>query len=754
MFFSHRARVWASFVALLCLSRLAGAQVPERVDAALRAIYGENLYSALTLGPTQWLNGGSQYALLNANGDIIAHDSSTGRPESLVAASELVDGNGTRLRVAQYAVSNDLSKVLVFTNTQRVWRQNTRGDYWLFDRKLRRARKVGGDAPTASLMFAKFSPDGTRIAYVQSQNLYVEDVADGHVTRLTSDGSGDLINGTSDWVNEEEFFIRDAFRWSPDSRFIAYWQFDTTGVERFTLINNTDTLYPTLKEFAYPKAGTPNSKVRLGIVPSRGGATVWVRTPGDPREHYIPRMDWLDASTIVFDYTTRRQNSNDLMLANTATGESHRVHGERSDTWIDSADPLVLDEIRPAFWLNGGREFSWISDKDGWRHVYAVRRDGNGERLITRFAADAIQISAVDDRAGRIYFMASPDNATQRYLYVADIGTGNVRRVTPGDVSGTHSYDISPDGRWALDTYSRADMPPRTVLVSLPDHAIVRVLIDNDTLAQRARTQLQPPTEFFQVSLAEGITLDGMLLKPPSFDPTRKYPVIVVVYTEPADTNVDDRWAGAAGMFRRVLAWEGYLVVAFENRGTPVPKGAAWRKSIYGSIGDLSAKEQAAALTAFAASRPWADLSRVGIYGTSGGGSATLNALFRFPDLYKVGVSMAPVPDQRLYDSIYQERYMGLPQENPDGYRRGSPINFADGLRGHLLLIHGTGDDNVHIQGTERLINRLIELGKDVDTMIYPNRTHAISEGEGTALHRWRMVARYFLAHLPSTSAD
>jgi dipeptidyl-peptidase-4 len=284
--------------------------------------------------------------------------------------------------------------------------------------------------------------------------------------------------------------------------------------------------------------------------------------------------------------------------------------------------------------------------------------------------------------------------------------------------------------------------------VSLPDHRSLRALTDPSALQAKLADTLQPAVEFVTVPVGKGVTLDGWMLKPASFDPSKKYPVIVQVYGEPASQTVTDRWGGATALFHRALANAGYLVVSFDNRGTPAPKGAAWRKVVYGAVGELAAVEQAAAVKALAATHSYVDVDRVGIWGWSGGGSNTLNCMFRDGDVFQVGVSVAPVPDQRLYDTIYQERYMNVPEQNADGYRRGSSINFADGLRGHLLIVHGSGDDNVHYQGTERLVNRLVELGKPFDLMVYPNRTHAISEGPGTTPHVYQLIARYFVTNL------
>jgi dipeptidyl-peptidase-4 len=624
-----------------------------------------------------------------------------------------------------------------------VWRQNTRGDYWVLDLGSGVLQKLGGDAPEAALMFAKFSPDGSRVAYVRQNDIYVERLADRRITPLTTDGSETTINGTSDWVYEEELNVRDGFRWSPDGTRIAYWQFDTKGVGVFTLINNTDSLYPTLTRIPYPKVGTTNSAVRIGVVGAGGGRTRWMRTAGDPRNTYLARLGWIDGRELAIQQLNRLQNRNDFLAADAATGAVRQMFSDVSKTWVD-----VVDEVR---WIDGGTAFLWISERDGWRHVYRVPRAGRTARLITRFDADVIEVAGVDEKAGWLYFLASPSNATERYLYRSRLdGSGTPERVTPSDQAGTHAYDLAPGGRLAFHTHSRFDVPPATDVVELPSHQPLRQLTDTAALVGRLKPVIAPPVEFFTVEVGAGVTCDGWMLRPSSFDATKKYPVIVYVYGEPAGQTVTDRWGGGRALFHRALADAGYVVVSIDNRGTPAPKGAAWRKVVYGSVGDLSSKEQAAAIRALVARHAFLDAGRVGIWGWSGGGTNTLNAMFRFPDVYRVGVAVAPVPDQQLYDTIYQERYMGLPKENADGYRRGSAINFAEGLAGDLLLIHGSGDDNVHYQGTERLANTLVALGKPFDLMVYPNRSHAIAEGAGTTPHVYKRIARFFLERLPA----
>ncbi|HEX5474167.1 MAG TPA: S9 family peptidase [Vicinamibacterales bacterium] len=721
----------------------------EQIDR----IFKDHAYAAPRFGPARWLPDGSAYAIVErptagsggapAGSEIVRYDAATGARSVVVAAERLVPpGQASPLDVDDYAWSDDGHRLLIFTNTKKVWRRNTRGDYWVLDVGTGRLTQVGAGAPESSLMFAKFSPDGTRVAYVRANNIYVEHLGDGRTVQVTHDGSKTTINGTSDWVNEEELSIRDGFRWSPDGRQIAYWQFDTTGVGVYTLIDDTDSLYPTIRQFAYPKPGTTNSATRIGVVDAGGGPTRWMKVPGDPREHYLATLEWIDARTLAIQQLNRLQNRDDYLLADAATGTVTRAFRDESTTWVDAQDAVP--------WIDHGAAFLWLSERDGWRHVYRVPRAGGAPTLLTRFDADVLDLVGTDESRGVLYFIASPSNATQRYLYRAPLdGSAAPVRVTPADESGTHTYDLAPGGHLAFHTWSSFDRPPAMDVVELPDHRSLRALTNPSALEAKLAAVLQPPAKFFKVDIGGGVTLDGWMIEPASFDPARRYPVIVNVYGEPASVTVVDRWGGNTALFHRALADAGYIVVSFDNRGTPAPKGAAWRKVIYGTVGDLSSKEQAAAIRAFAATHPFVDPDRIGVWGWSGGGSNTLNCMFRFPDVYKVGVSVAPVPDQRLYGTIYQERYMGLPQQNAEGYRIGSPINFADGLKGHLLVVHGSGDDNVHYQGTERLVNQLVALGKPFDLMVYPNRTHAISEGPGTTPHLYHLIARYFLEHLP-----
>lgn len=731
----YKDRVRHAIFLLLVLAAGARSAVAgeDSLRSSLRRIFASSDYALKSFGPARWDKGGDTYTTVENGKSIARFEAASGR--GTVAVDAARTGG---ISIAGYEWSANGSRVLIFTNTQRVWRQNTRGDYFVCELsgEARKPHQLGRRFPPSSLLFAKLSPDGLHAAYVHANNIYVEEIASGRIKQVTKDGSDTIVNGTGDWVNEEEFAIRDGFRWSPDGRRLAYWQFDQSQVGRFALINNTAAAYPAITWIPYPKVGASNSAVRIGVVSAGGGRTTWMRVPGDPRNTYLARMEWAGggaSAELMLQHLNRLQNTNDVLLADARTGAVRRLFRDEDRAWVD-----VVEDIA---WLEQGRAFTWLSERDGWRRIYAAA-PGSGE--VTPVSPAGMDAMAIE--GGGTYFIGSRDNAAERHLY----RTSDGQRITPASQPGHHSYDVAPGGRWAFHTYSRFDSLPVTELISLPDHRTIRTLEDNSAAREAlAGTIAAQPAEFLKVALPdEKVTLDGWMIKPPAFDPSRKYPLVMFVYGEPAGVTVVDQWAGPRGLFHRALAAQGVIVASVDNRGTPAPKGRDWRKVVYGSIGVLSSQDQAAAVKALCAGRAYLDCSRVGIWGHSGGGSNTLNALFRFPDIYRAGVSMAPVPDQTLYDTIYQERYMGLPAANRDGYRAGSPIHFAEGLRGKLLLIHGTGDDNVHYQGVERLANRLIELGKPFELMPYPNRTHSLNEGPGTALHVHEKAARFLLEHL------
>jgi dipeptidyl-peptidase-4 len=752
----NRAIVLFVLVFGLALAATAAAQDKPAQDKpfdpilTVERIFGGREFAAERFGPARWMSGGETYTTLEpsteAKGgrDLVLYRAETGKREILVSAAKLIPAGASEpLAIENYDWSPDGKVLIVFTNSKRVWRQNTRGDFWTYDLDSGRLRQLGPEFKPSSLMFAKLSPDGRKAAYVVKNNIYAEDLASGRITQLTYDGSDDIINGTSDWVNEEEFGIRDGFRWSPDSASIAFWRFDTRRVPVFSMINNTDSLYPKVTSFKHPKPGQRNSAVKAGVVPAAGGYPVWIRTPGDPSDTYIARLEWAGNSReVILQHLNRLQNTLDVLIGAAATGEVRTVFTDTDKAWVETMDDFV--------WLDGGKRMLWLSERDGWRHAYSIGSEGGDLKLLTPGDYDVMSVGAVDGTGGWLYITASPVDATKRFLYRVRLdGKGRPEIVGPAGQTGVHRYDISPSGRWAFHSFSTLDTPPVTELVRLPKGEPVRILAANKELRARVEALSRKRAEFFKLDIGDGIQVDGWRILPPDFDPARKYPLLVYVYGEPAGQTVQDGWGGNGYLWHLMLTQEGYIVASFDNRGTPAPRGRAWRKSIYRQIGILASADQAAAVRAAVAAWPWVDAGRIGVWGWSGGGSMTLNAMFRYPDLYKVGISVASVPDQRLYDTIYQERYMGLPQGNPDGYTNGSPITFAKDLKGRLLIVHGTGDDNVHYQGFERLVNEIVANNKAFTMMAYPNRSHGIYEGKGTTLHLYTMFTRFLNENLP-----
>ena len=752
---------------LICVSAIAQqTQQAPSTDAVLLSVETLSNYRTKPLGPVRWQSDSTGYFALEpsttkkGSTDLVRYASATGERTVFVAAEKLIPAGQTNpLTVEEFDFSDDGQKLLIFTNSARVWRSNTRGDYWVLDLKTSALRKLGADAKPSTLMFAKFSPDGTRVGYVRENNIYVESLAGegkSAITQITSDGTKYIVNGTFDWVYEEELFCRDGFRWSPDGKNIAYWQLNSEGVKEMTLINNTDALYPSTITFPYPKAGETNSAARVGVVSANGGATRWFEVPGDPRNNYLPRMEWAASSDeVTIQQLNRLQNTNTLMLGDVRTGKVRSIVVEKDDAWVDNAwgdigwDKTGLLRGDPE-WIDGGKRFLWTTERDGWRHIYSISRDGQDVRNVTPGNFDVINFEKVDDVNDLIYFEASPDNATQRYLYRAPLdGSGKLERLTPTNLPGVHSYNVSPNSEFAIHAYTQFTQPPTTDVVRVAQHATLRTLIDNRELKEKLAKLKKTPSEFFKVDIGEGVQLDGWMIKPPDFDPQKKYPVLFYVYGEPWGQTVVDVWGGRNTLWHMMLAQQGYLIVSVDNRGTPAPRGRAWRKIVYRKMGIISSQDQANAARAIG-KWPFVDPSRIGIWGWSGGGSSTLNAMFRYPEVYQVGLSVAPVPNLRYYDTIYQERYGGLPQDHPEEWTQSSPITFAKNLKGHLMLVHGTGDDNVHYQGTEALINALIAANKQFQMFAYPNRSHGIYEGPGTQLHLYGMFTKFITEKLPA----
>ena len=742
-------RALALAAAVLAAAPLSAQSDSTRLTVA--RIYSSQEFAPQQLGPVRWLDG-SAYVRLerpegNARGrDVVRYDAATGARSVLVPAARFTPaGDSVPLTIESYEWSADRSKLLIFTNSQPVWRDNTRGDFWVLDVSAGAPRKLGGRGPASTMMFAKFSPDGGRLGFVRygESNLYVEDLASGQITQLTSDGSRTTINGTFDWVYEEELGLRDGWRWSADGRLIAYWQLDATGVRDFTLINDTDSLYSYQVPVQYPKAGETNSAGRVGVVSASGGPTTWIAVPGEPRDNYIARMEWAPvvaggAAELVIQHMNRLQNTLHVMFADPRTGAVRVALTEQDSTWVEQVDPLEF--------VNGGRDFVWMSERSGWNHVYLVSRDGRSVRPVTRGEWDVASYAGVDASGRWVFYTASPGNPTQRYLYRARLdGRGTPERLSPAADAGTHQYNLAPGFGFALHTYSSAGTVPTVEVVGLPAHRALRTLVDNARLkAKVAGLGLRPP-EFIQVDGADGVKLNAWVIKPPNFDPAKRYPVLFHVYGGPGSQTVFDVWGGSQYLFHQMLAQRGYVIASVDNRGTGM-RGRAWRKIIYGRMGVIETRDQAAAAQAFGR-MPWVDSTRIGIWGWSYGGFMSLNTITQFPNVYKAAVAVAPVTHWKYYDTIYTERYLGLPQQNQAGYDAGSPLTYVNQLQGKLLVIHGSGDDNVHYQNTEAWVNALVRANKPFDLMVYPNRNHGIFS-DGATPHLRELIARWLDTNL------
>jgi dipeptidyl-peptidase-4 len=745
-----------------------GAQDADRLSVA--RIFGARDLESAPMPAPQWLASGTAYLTVRASSEagggsnVVRVEAGTGAERVLVPAAALVDERGRRITVQELILSPDERKALLFHSTVRVWRANTRGVYHVVDFASRQVSPVSRittptgrpssltDTATANFlgkaagfvapplrtglqMFARFSPDSRSVAFVRDNDLYVTDLAAGAERRLTSDGSTEIINGTSDWVYEEELGLRDAFRWSPDARRIAYWRFDQSPVPAFPMTDEL-TLYPTVSVLRYPKAGQPNSRVTVGVIPAAGGETVWLEAGPDTGQ-YIARMEWSGPDSVVVRRLPRRQNRVDVLMLSANTGRGRLVASDGDSTaYVNIADRSVV-------WFDDGARFLMLSDRTGWRQVFLYDRAGSVVRQITENGADVLDIIAVDERQQAVYVLAAAPTPTQRQVFRYPLGGGPGARVT--QAPGTHSVSFSPGFRQMLDVHSAAGQPPRAVMHDLITRRAPRVVEDNAALERKlAAAPIRPP-QFFELPMPDGTRLDAYRLVPADFDSTRRYPVLMYVYGGPAAPQVNDAWGGSRYLWHQMLTQHGYVVVVVDNRGAAW-RGRDFRKITQHRLGTIESQDQMDAAR-WLGSQPWVDPARIGIWGWSYGGYMTALTAGRGGTLFKAAMSVAPVADFRLYDTIYTERFMWTPQENAAGYQESSVLPHLEGLAADLLLVHGTGDDNVHPQNSILIANRLQSLGKPFQMMLYPNRTHAISGGN-TQVHLYDMFTRFILENL------
>ena len=578
------------------------------------------------------------------------------------------------------------------------------------------------------------SPDGTWRLQQRRGELTAEEVGSNETIELLQREA------------EREVRLRD-LQWSPDGKHVLFVQIDTTDVKERSVLVPTDPSYPGTASRKFARVGGKIEKRKVGIATIETGKIWWLPIEMPEEGFYLGQLEWAgNSSEVLVEWMSRFRDRREFLLVPVG-GEAKTIFSETNEAWAVASQA----KNRGLIWIDEGKKCIIISEKDGWRHAYLYTREGNEVALLTSGDYDLIARGQADETGGWFYFYASPDNATQKFLFrVALDGTGKRERITPEDQPGTHSYDFSPNSKWAFHTFSSINRPPVVELIELPNHRVVKTLSDNQGLTEVMKDSPAMPTEFVQLDIGDGITVDASVTKPKDFDATKKYPVLVYVYGEPHLQTVLDDWGAAQVDFHRVVASLGYIVVSIDNRGTPAPKGAAWRRAVFGSLGPISTDEQARAIQKLGEVNSSVDLSRVAIWGWSGGGSNTLNALFRRPDVYQVGIAVVPKPQPHLYNAWFQEIYMRTREVNAEGYEKSAPINFAEGLKGKLLIITGSGETNTHIQIIEGLVDRLVELGKPFDYMVYPNRDHGLREGKGTVVHVRMLIIRYLMEHLPA----
>jgi dipeptidyl-peptidase-4 len=703
-------------------------------DLTVERIYGGDDLQGRS-DSMRWMPDGRHWSTIDRDslgrGELWQVEAVTGERENLVSAAELIRaGSEEPLPIEGYTFSADGRRLLIFSESQQVWRTRTKGRYYVFDFPTRRLIDVS--AEDGWQMFAKFSPDARRVAFVRDNDLFVTDLNSGDERRLTFDGSETIINGTTDWVYEEELDLRDAFRWSPDGSRIAFWRFDQGPVRTYWLVDDL-ALYPELTGVRYPKAGEVNSTVTVGSIELASGETTWFDI-GDEEDIYIARMEWAASSDeVVIQRLNRHQSQLDLLLGDARTGVTSLLFSERDEAWLDVNDDM--------FWIDGGQRFTWTSDRDGFSHVYLYDRSGRMLRQLSSGPWDVTTFHGVDENTGRIFFTAAAESPITRSVYRAPLDDGVMTRIAGG--RGTHSARFSPNFGLFTDTYSSIGAPPVTRLRLVADGSEVRVLEDNAALVRKlGALDLREP-EFFTVEADDGSILNAWIIKPRDFDPGQSYPLLIYVYGGPGSQTVTDAWGGRRYLWHQMLVRNGILVASVDNRGTGA-RGRGFKKQVYMRLGQLETSDQLAAVRQLG-DLPYVDASRIGIWGWSYGGYMALMTSLLGGSQVAAAIAGAPVTSWELYDTIYTERFMRTPQENPGGYSIGAPLSHAEGLEGDLLIIHGTADDNVHPQNTLRMVYELEQAGKQFDMRLYPGQRHGI-RGPTLSVNLYEMMTD-FLVH-------
>ncbi|MCC3153717.1 S9 family peptidase [Hymenobacter sp. BT770] len=737
-FFALAALLAANGPALLPGFTSSPIHAQQKLPLTLEDIWAKPTFRSASVPGFNWMNDGRYYSALEG-GSLVQHEVTTGKAlQTLVAATDLqLPGAAKPLEVDGYSFNANEQKILFTTETEPIYRHSARSTYYVFDRGTKKLTPLSAGGKQG---YATFSPDGQRVAFTRDNNVFVTDLATMKETAVTTNGvKNNLINGSADWVYEEEFTFAQGFFWSPDSRQIAFYTFDESQVPEYDM-QEWGSLYPKENRFKYPKAGEKNSVVSVSSYDVASARTVKMDVGPEPNQ-YIPRVQWTTApNTLSILRLNRLQNKLEILHADASTGNTKVVLTDTSPAYVD-----ITDDLR---YLPGGKQFLFTSEKDGYQHLYLHDMNGKQLRQLTKGNWEITTINGFDPKAGFVYFTSTEGSPLQRHLYRVNLkGSGKQRLSEAGN--GTDAVNMSPDTKYFLNIHSSTGVPQVVSLREGASGKLVKTLEDNAKLRQTLTQYDLGKLEFFTFKTSEGTELNGSMLKPSNFDPAKKYPVLMYVYGGPGSQTVADNTGGGISttnyLWHQLLAQKGYIVVSVDNRGTGA-RGSNFRKLTYANLGKLETIDQAEGAK-YLGTLPFVDKSRIGIWGWSYGGYMTSLAMTKNADLFKMGIAVAPVTNWRYYDTVYTERYLKTPQENPAGYDENSPVQFAQNMKGKFLLVHGTGDDNVHFQNSIAFVDAMIKANKDYQTLYYPNRNHGI-RGGNTSLHLYRQMTNFVLQNL------
>jgi dipeptidyl-peptidase-4 len=697
----------------------------------------DGTFSPSGIQSVNWMKDGQYYTALERTKNDIElrkYDILTGDYEVLVATSDLrVEGRAKPIIIQGYQFSADETKILIKTDVERIWRRSTRENYYIYDLETGETQKL--TQSNQKQQYAKLSPSGEKAAFVQDNDLFLVNLKTGEEKAITTDGKfNHIINGATDWVYEEEFGFARAWYWSPNGQKIAFYRFNETRVKEF-FMTDWGNLYPGLTRFKYPKAGENNSIVKIGVYDLESEKITWMDV-GSENDQYIPRINWTkDSNVLAIRRMNRLQNEQDLMLANVNTGKTEIIKTETSDAWID-----VNDNLR---FLENGEQFIYTSEESGYNHIYLYNMSGELVRQVTKGDWEVTNYLGFNEDTKKIYYVSTEESPLQRHLYSINIDGSGKKKLSDGE--GWNSINMSRDYKYYIETFSAPQSPPRYTLHK-GNSKQVRVLEDNFALEDTITDYAMPTKEYVEIPLQQA-TLDGYIMKPHDFNPDKKYPVLFYVYGGPGSQTVTKRfYSGQRAMWHRYLTGQGYVIVSVDNRGTGA-RGRNFEKQVYKKLGQYEVQDQIDAAKYLLDNFAYLDENRVGIWGWSYGGYMSSLVLARGGEIFDTAIAVAPVTNWRYYDTIYTERFMQTPQMNPEGYKKGSPITYAGQIDGNYLLVHGTGDDNVHFQNSVSLVNKLVDESVQFETMYYPNRAHSIYGGK-TRDHLYKMMSNFILENL------